>query len=131
MKSRKNSSFKQLFALLDDKRRPRQLAAQFFEEDLLRPAGKTFDQFFDFENDAIHAASSWIALRLFKDSKEDAAMLTAFKEAGLDHRNPMHWRELVAIFAEVHFGRVKTKPKKWDAEGLWRVWLDYSIVKKN
>ncbi len=110
------------------KRLSRQLATRFFEDDLLKPAGTSFDQLFDFNNDTIHATFSRIALRLREDDKKDASMLAAFKKADLDHQNPLHWRELLSILAESHFGPIRTKPQKWDSSALCEVLKDYSTI---
>lgn len=34
----------------------------------------------------------------------DKSLKRAFDEAGLDHGNPLHWRQLISLLAEAHFG---------------------------
>jgi hypothetical protein len=129
MASRRDSSSKRLLQLFDETRLSRELAKRFFEDDILKPAGATFDQLFDFNNDAIHAAFSRTALRLNDADKKDASLLAAFRKAGLDHKNPLHWKHLLSMFAETHFGKVRTKTQKWDSVGLSNVLDDYRTVK--
>ena len=129
MASRRDSSSKRLLELFDETRQSRELAKRFFEDDILKPASTTFDQLFAFNNDAIHAAFSRVALRLNNADKKDASLLAAFRKAGLDHKNPLHWRDLLSMFAETHFGKVKTKPREWDAVGLTGVLNDYLTIK--
>jgi hypothetical protein len=129
MASRKDSTSKRLFQLFDERRLSRELAKRFFEDDILKPE-ISFDQLFDFNNDAVHAACSRAALRLNDANKTHASMLSAFKEAGLDHRNPLQWRDLLSMFAEAHFGKLRTKPQKRDPVGLSQVLQDYLAVKK-
>ena len=129
MASRRDFSSKRLLQLFDETRLSRELAKRFFEDDILKPAGTTFDQLFDFNNDAIHAAFSRIALRLNDADKKHASVLAAFRKAGLDHKNPLHWKHLLSMFAETHFGKVKTKTKKWDSVGLSKMLDDYRTIK--
>jgi hypothetical protein len=127
--SRRDSSSKRLFQLFEETRPLRELAKRFFEDDILKPAGTSYDQLFDFNNDAIHAAFSRVALRLNHGDEKHAPLLTAFREAGLNHRNPLHWRDLLSMFAETHFGKIKTKDKTWDSVGLSQVLNDYLTIK--
>jgi hypothetical protein len=130
MASRRDSTSKRLFELFDETRLSRELAKRFFEDDILKPAGTSLDQLFDFNNDAVHAACSRVALPLNDASKAHASMLSAFKEAGLNHRNPLHWRYLLSMFAEAHFGEVKTKTKTRDSVGLIKVLNAYLTIKR-
>jgi hypothetical protein len=129
MASRRDSSSRRLLQLFEETRLTRELGKRFFEDDILKPAGTTFDQLLDFNNDAIHAAFSRIALRLNDGDKKHAPLLAAFREAGLDHHNPVHWRDLLSMFAETHFGKATTKPKTRDPVGLSRVLNDYLTIK--
>lgn len=129
MPSRRDSSSKRLFQLFEQSQLPRELGQRFFEEDFLKPAGTSLDQLFDFNNDLIYLAISRSALHLNEGNEKDTRLLAAFKAAGLDHRNPRHWRELLSMFAEVHFGRTKTKPQKWNPVALSEVFRDYLVVK--
>jgi hypothetical protein len=129
MPSRRDSSAKRLFQLFEESRLPRQVAKQAFDERILNPAGTSFDQFFDFDNNMmVHAACSRIALRLNEGNEKDAPLVAAFREAGLDHRNPLHWRHLLSMFAETHFGKIKTKPQKWDPAALFQLRHDYCTL---
>jgi hypothetical protein len=70
-------------------------------------------------------------LSLNEKDKRDIEMLQAFETAGLDHRNPFHWRKLLECFAEAHFGKKKTKPIQWDAYQLCVLLKDYFDVTRN
>lgn len=129
MPSRRDSSTKRLFQFFEETRPLRQLAVQFFEDDILKPAGTNVHKLFDLDSDTMRAAISRTALRLNINDKKDAALFTAFEAAGLDHRNPLHWRHLLSMFAEAHFGKAKTKPQKWDSVALLQVLQDYNKVK--
>jgi hypothetical protein len=107
-----------------------QQSKQLFDSEVA-PAGTSFDRLFEFDNFLVHAATSRCALRLRKDDEDAAAMLRAFEAAGLDHRNPLDWRTLLSLFAEVHFGKIRTKPKKWDISALLDVLEDYRAVQKS
>jgi len=131
MPSRRDSSSKSLRQRFDESRRDWQRAKQLFDSEITSPAGTSFDQLFDFDNDVVHAAFSRCFLRLDEANEHDAAMLRAFEAAGLDHRNPLDWRTLLSLFAEVHFGKIRTKPKKWDIAHLFDVFGDYCEVKKS
>lgn len=77
----------------------------------------------------VHATASQQSLRLDPTDPKDGALVKAFEEAGLDHRNPLHWRSLLESFAEAHFGKNRTKPKTWDAAAYWELYLDCLRVK--
>jgi hypothetical protein len=53
----------------------------------------------------------------------DQAIITAFNKAGLDPKNPIHWKALLSFFAYAHFG-------KWPSSGRPKKWTDksYSIL---
>jgi len=129
MGSRKNASSRKLSEIFEETRRPRQLTEQFFEDDLLKPAGTSFDPLFDFKNDSVFLAASRVALRLGEDNKNDAPLIAAFKSAGLSPQNPLHWRALLSMFAEVHFAKTKTKTQRWGPEGLFKLFIDYITIK--
>ena len=79
----------------------------------------------------VHASLSRAALILDEADPDDAVILDAFKAAGLDHRNPLHWRTLLGCFAEAHFGKKTTKPVKWNAFELMVLLRDYLNAKHN
>jgi hypothetical protein len=141
MPSRRDSTSRRLYELFRTSQARR--AEQVFEEMILRPAkkffgelsdtsdaNKRFEELFDFSNDVFHAAYSRAALALDETDKDNAPLLTAFHKARLDHKNPLHWRALLSMFAEAHFGKTKTKTPKWDPLTLTDVLLDYHTVKK-
>jgi hypothetical protein len=130
MASRRDSSSKRLIQLFEERRLLPGLAERFFEEGFLIPAGTSFDQLIDFKNEIVHAACSRIALRLNTTLQKDAPLLAAFEEAGLNHQNPLHWRALLAMFAEVHFGKKKTNTQIWDVVGLFQVFADYTTIRR-
>src|SRR5947207_1308413 len=44
------------------------------------------------------------SLTLYHDNKFDRYVVRAFDEAGLNSRNPLHWRLLMYLFSIAHFG---------------------------
>ena len=124
MPSRRDSSSRLLRELFDHARKNRQAVTELTSE-LALPAGTTFEQLLNFDDDVVHAEVSRRSLRLDSADEADAAMLRAFKAAGLDHRNPFDWRTLLSRFAEVHFGKRKTKPIKWDIAALLELFWDW------
>jgi hypothetical protein len=79
----------------------------------------------------VYCGVSLTALTLDEANPRDIQILRAFKVAGLDHRNPLHWRELLEVFAEAHFGKKKTKPVKWDSRKFYSLSKDYLNVKRD
>jgi len=130
MASRRDSSSKLLRALFNEARMIKQCSKQLLDSELAAMAGTSFDQLFNFDNDLVHAAASRSSLRLDSADAADAAMLRAFEQAGLDHRDPRDWRTLLSLFAEVHFGKIKTKSVKWDMAALLDLLIDYREVQK-
>ena len=84
---------------------------------------------FNFEDDTVHAALSRVALMLEQSSERDKPVFAAFKAAGLNPDNPLHWRALVFMFSEAHFGKARTKPQKWSPTALNGVLADYRTIK--
>lgn len=54
-------------------------------------------------------------------TKSDAAILSAFQIAGLDHKNPLHWWVLLVAFCEHHFAEPKSRPVEWDQEEMMKI----------
>ena len=54
-------------------------------------------------------------LTLDPSSTFDQAAITAFNKAGLDPKDPIHWRLLVILFSWAHFGkwRFRGRPPEW------------------
>lgn len=125
MSSRRDSSSKLLHKRFAESQVTLQQSKQLFDSVYANPLGTSFDKLFNCDDDGFHAAASRVSLRLDKADKNDAAMLRAFEAARLDHRSPLDWRILLSHFAEVHFGKIRTKPKKWDEIGLLGLFLDY------
>ena len=66
------------------------------------------------------------------DSDGDAAVRKAFATADLDPVNPLNWRTLLEMFAEIHFGRRLPGPgrrRKWNSENLCRLIEDHAYMK--
>jgi hypothetical protein len=57
-------------------------------------------------------------------------MTAAFKAAGLDPTNPVHWYSLILLFSWVHFGdrRGPGAPPKWDSLRYCKLIEDFSEV---
>jgi hypothetical protein len=106
-------------------------AEQLIDSEIFNRANSSFEKVMNFEDEVAHGASSWVALRLNIADENDTAMLAAFAAAGLNHRNPLHWRVLLSAFSEVHFGKKRTKPIKWDPSAYWSVFIDcVNVVKE-
>ncbi len=129
--SRRDSSSKLLRQRFDESRRTGQQAKQLFDSEFALQPGTSLDQLFNFDNDVVHAAFSRYSLRLDEADEDDAAMLRAFEAASLDHRNPFDWRTLLSLFAEVHFGKIRTKRKTWDISAFVDLLMDYLDVYKS
>jgi hypothetical protein len=69
------------------------------------------------------------AVTLDPKGQRDKSIVKAFIAAGLDHNSPAHWRELLRIFCEVHFGDQRTKPKR-DIATLVQVAADYLQIRR-
>jgi hypothetical protein len=86
--------------------------------------GSTIGEF----HDAIRAMmrKSLIAdyvLTLNPSSELDKPLAAAFAAAGLDHKNPLHWKRLIREFAIAHFvpRRGGGAPTKWTADRYCRL----------
>jgi hypothetical protein len=129
MPSRQDVASKRLLQLLEDARLrnlPRVVDA------LMGPLSEGINAVLlsNLDDRLVHATLSKVALMLDEADPDDAEILRAFKAAGLNHRNPLHWRTLLECFAKAHFGKKKTKPVKWDNYELMVVLRDYLKVKK-
>jgi hypothetical protein len=65
------------------------------------------------------------------DTETDMPIRTAFRKAGLDETNPLHWRILIWMFARAHFGP-KPKlgtPQIWTADRYCELLYDFAQVK--
>jgi len=73
------------------------------------------------------------ALRLDGHDIMTKAMRTAFEEFKLDPVDPFSWRELLAMFAYVEFGKLSPgtagAPKKWSEERLRKLHAAANIVR--
>src|SRR5262245_32232350 len=125
MPSRKDPTSQRLFDLFEQTRLVNR--RKVFEA-LLSEPGKNYDQVFDFKDDDVFLVVARNTFGL-DDRERDRPILRAFDAAGLDYRNPMDWRTLLACFAEAHFGAKKTKPVKWNPLYLIQVFNDYSEIK--
>jgi hypothetical protein len=123
MASTRDSTSKRLKEILPNIRATITGAEQLIDSEIFNRAN-SFERFMNFENELAHGALSWVALRLNSTDENDTAMLKAFAAAGLNHRNPFYWRALLSAFSEVHFGKKRTKPIKWDPAAFWSVFLD-------
>jgi hypothetical protein len=126
MPSRKDSTSRRLFNLFQHAtwQHAEQIAEQRLSDMLARIGGRI-----DFADDIAHAAFSREALMLEESSERDRPVFAAFKAAGLSPDNPMHWRYLVFMFSEAHFGKAETKPKMWHSFALSEVRADYLTIK--
>jgi hypothetical protein len=77
---------------------------------------------------AFHDHKRQIALEL-ACSQPSKSLLAAFKEAGLDETNPVHWRALLGMFARAHFDRKSGAPKKWTSERCCQLLHDAAQMK--
>jgi hypothetical protein len=61
----------------------------------------------------------------------DGPTATAFDAAGMDRTDPIHWLQLMRLFAWAHYGdRLKPgAPKKRDSESYRKLIIDFSEVK--
>lgn len=125
----RDSTSKRFQEILRDKQPAQHGAEQLIDSEIFAPAGTSFDKFMNFESENVHGAASWVALRLGSADEDSVAILAAFAAGGLNHRNPFHWRVLLAAFSEAHFGKRRTKPIIWDTAALCEVFVDYFTVK--
>ena len=70
---------------------------------------------FDWDKPAIRDAWAASVLTLAPNSEFDGPLADAFTAAGLDPKNPFHWRLLVSVFALAHFRkrRGRGRPEEW------------------
>jgi len=129
MTANKDTTSKKLLALMDDNRTTARLLPQIIEKTILQHAETTFEKILDPDNDSIFLSMSRIAFKLDAKIETDRPVLRAFEKAGLDCRNPLHWKQLMEMFAEAHFGPSKTKPKRSVSE-LWIIYQDYLSAKR-
>jgi hypothetical protein len=64
---------------------------------------------------------------------QDSSLKKAFEAAGLDDRNPFHWRKLITYFADVHFGSNRKRSgrkTKWSDNKLCVLLHDFTQRKK-
>jgi hypothetical protein len=59
-------------------------------------------------------------------------LMVAFNLAGMDQTDPIHWFQLLGLFAWAHFGpqRKRGATIKWDAERLCQLDNDYREIKQ-
>jgi hypothetical protein len=71
-----------------------------------------------------------VALRLDPNDGWDNVVRVAFEKAGLDHKNPIHWRILMRQFAGAHYRikRGRGAPSLWDAKRYCRLLQDEARV---
>ena len=70
------------------------------------------------------------ALALDSHSRGDKAIIDAFAEFKLDHREPYDWRILMTYFADAHFGRKHPgRHSGWTFERLVQLDWDYQQIK--
>jgi hypothetical protein len=87
----------------------------------------------DWNDERVRAIVANVALTL-SDEPADGPLRAAFKAAKLDPRDPLHWRRLLDIFAEIHFSSPVRRgaPRKWDFEQFDRhIELARAKTKKN
>lgn len=75
---------------------------------------------------------SFRADQALKLDDQDEALKKAFTTANLDPADPLNWRKLLRIFAEVYFGRPgKRGPSlKWHSATWCQLLADYSAIEK-
>jgi hypothetical protein len=73
----------------------------------------------------------WTAL-VTTDDEMDRPIRAAFKKAGLDETNPIHWHILLALFARAHFGPKAKRgaPTQWTSTRYCQLLYDAHQVKK-
>ena len=63
----------------------------------------------------------------------DVSLTKAFDAFGFNHRNPFHWRKLMAYFCDVHFGRGDRRrrgpSKRWSDDKLCQLLSDFDQVR--
>jgi hypothetical protein len=130
MPSRKDATAKRLLKLLED---ARPFNSQRVTDAALGPLSEVFNSLMlpNLDDPLVHATLTRGALMLDQTDQQDALILRAFEAAGLDHRNPLHWRMLLGYFAEAHFGKKTTKPVTWNQYELMVVLKDYLEVQRN
>jgi hypothetical protein len=100
---------------------------------MLGPLSESMNEYFSsLDDNPLGRGLLWnTVLNLNEKDQKNIEILRAFETAGLDHRNPFHWRKLLECFAKAHFGKKKTKPKKWDAFEFCVLLKDYLDVTRN
>ena len=88
----------------------------------------SFDSLFAADSPLLLAAAHSLGALDPSDSK-DAAIVQAFEIAGLDHKNPFHWHDVMSVLCVHHFGKRKTKPTTWNAEAILKCYADCEEVK--
>jgi len=65
------------------------------------------------------------------DAETDKPIKTAFRKAGLDEKNPLHWRILIWMFARAHFGPTPKLGARrvWTADKYCDLLSDFAQVK--
>jgi hypothetical protein len=127
MLSNRDATARKLSDLFKESKRTQEISAGVFETNVLRPAGLTFDQFQGLLGDFAFELIAKSVFQLDPKRQEDVPLLAAFAAAGLDQRNPEHWRELVSLFAKAHFEETpRGAPEKWGP--LEYAWLLRDIV---
>jgi hypothetical protein len=131
MPSRKDPTSKRLFKLFEELEMvtsPK--ALDLVRDRLLSEDGTTEEEANpDFDDRLTRLVASQVALTLGQLNDYNTPILRAFEAAGLDHRNPLHWRSLLRCFCQAHFGKRKTKPITWSPYLLSAVFKDYRDVK--
>ncbi len=72
-----------------------------------------------------------VALTLNPSSVFDQAAITAFNKAGLDSKDPIHWRLLMILFSWAHFGKWPGpgRPPKWTGKRYSQLLHDFSTIR--
>jgi hypothetical protein len=128
IKSRAERIVQRLDQLIKDSGTQTTQARELFDE-LFKTGGIKFDQLLNFDNKAIHAAASWVTLRLDPSKSKDAVILKAFDAFGLDAKSPADWKQIVYAFSDAHFGEPGPGRKTtWDDLELFRLVVDFCAV---
>jgi hypothetical protein len=79
----------------------------------------------DFNDERERAIAANIALTLHRD---DTTLRKAFREFGLDPKNPLHWRALLLDLVYLHFeGPPRGSPPKWTVE-RWKQFKSHVAI---
>ena len=73
------------------------------------------------------------ALTLNPSSKFDQAAITAFAEAGLNPKDPIHWYALLIMFSWAHFGKWPGagRPMKWTSKKYQELLRDFHEIRND